>query len=103
MNKTNIYIKYDSKIDKHFEKPHQPNFFRILLSANKYVDFNYGMQNGIKKNQIKPNKYTDRDELNRIIKSDNSSKKLNYIIVKEKNKKYTYYFSDYIFRTIESE
>ena len=103
LNDKSIYIKYDSKTDKHFAKPNQPNYFKIFVNKNKYVDFNYGTQNGIKKNQKVPKKFSDINELNRIIESDNPSKKINFIIVKYENKKYTYYFTDYIFRTIECE
>lgn len=99
-----IFIEFNEKVDKHFNTKGRTEYFQILLNNKRYVDFQYGTQNGILGNQKKPSKrFIDRTELTKIIANDNPDKKITYIVVKQNKKLFTYYYSDHIFRKIECE
>ena len=97
-----IFIGFNEKLDKHFNTKGKIEYFQILLNSKRFVDFQYGTQNGILINQEKPKKpYINRTELTKIITNDSQDKKIIYIVVKQNKKLFTYYYSDHIFRKIE--
>jgi len=88
-----IYYKYNNKslIDgiKIFFNEDK---FTYFIPANKKSDFT--------SNKLPSLKTITRTELYKIVKSDNSNKKIIYIIIKKEKNIYKYYFMDHMFRTI---
>ena len=97
-----IFIEFNEKVDKHFNKKGEIQYFQIYLHEKKFVDFQYGTKNGISGNQKKPEQsFINRTNLTKIIKKDNQDKKITYIVVKQNKKSFTYYSADHIFRKID--
>lgn len=103
-NTDTIFIEFDEKVDKHFDTKGGIEYFQILLNNKRHVNFQYGTKNGILNNQKKPGKpFINRTQLTKVIKNDTQDKKITYIVIKQKENLFTYYYSDHIFRKIESE
>ena len=94
-----VYIRYDDSIDRHYNKKGQINYFDICINNKTYKRFQYGSSNIIKKTNYNQ-KTSSRKELYNIIKKDSPNRKIIFIIVKEQNRFFYLYKSDYIFRTI---
>lgn len=102
-HKKNIFILFNDKSDKIlFSKNGQINFFKIKINGNDYTNFvlsdvkaNYNAKTFENKVNI------SRQELAHIIKNNNATNKLKYIIVLKKRQNYYFYFVDHIFRIIE--
>ena len=93
-----IYIKYNNLIDKHFCQKGKIQYFDININS-KLIRFYYGTSN-IKKTRNFNEDFTDRTTLAKVIKDDNSSKKIIYVIIKKQKKDYLQYESDHMLRNI---